>query len=158
MTFVIIFLGLIAALFAVAFLTKRRYGILALALVAGAALSTLWVSDLTPIVAQAGLVLVRPPLESIVASALTLLPAVVLLTSGPVYHKAFQRVVGAFLFATLATVLLLEPLGDALIIEGAGKQVYDFLVMNRIVIITVCITVAIMDILFTKTPKIPSKH
>lgn len=158
MTFVMIFLLLIMTLFAIAFLTKRRYGVLALGLAAGAMLSTLWVGDLTPIIAQAGFVLVRPPLESVVASLLTLLPAMLLMVNGPAYHKAFQRTAGALLFAVLATVLLLEPLGAALIIEGAGKEVYDFLVTNRIAIITVCLIAAIMDILFTKTSKISSKH
>jgi hypothetical protein len=158
MTFVVIFLLLIIVLFAIAFFTKRRFGVLGLALAAGAMLSTLWVGDLTPIIAQAGFVLIRPPLESVVASLLTLLPAILLLASGPTYHKSSQRVLGALLFAILATVLLLEPLGSALIIEGPGEEVYNFLVANRVVIITVGLIVAVADILFAKTPKIPSKH
>lgn len=158
MTSVVIFLIIIAVLFAIAFFTKRRFGVLGLALAAGAMLSTLWVGDLTPIIAQAGFVLVRPPLESVVASLLTLVPAVLLLASGPTYSKASQRVIGALLFAVFATVLLLEPLGSALIIEGTGKDVYDFLVANRVMIITGCLIIAIADILFTKTPKIPAKH
>lgn len=158
MTFLVIFLLVVATLFIIAFITKRRYGVLGLALAAGAMLSTLWVGDLTPIIAQAGFVLIKPPLESVVASSLTLLPALLLLTSGPTYHKTLQRGGGALLFAVLATVLLLEPLGSALVIEGAGKNVFNFLVTNRILIITVCLILAIADILFTKTPKIPRKH
>lgn len=158
MTSVIVFLLLISTLFIVAYFTKRRYGVLGLALAAGSILSTLWVGDLTPIIAQAGFVLIKPPLESVVASLLILLPAMLLLTSGPAYHKAFQRVIGALLFSILATVLLLEPLGAALIIEGTGKEVYDFLTANRVIIITICLVAAVSDILFTKTPKIPSKH
>jgi hypothetical protein len=131
---------------------------LALALSAGAMLSTLWVGDLTPIIAEAGFVLVRPPLESVVAGALTLLPAVLLLASGPAYQKGPHRVLGALLFAVFATVLLLEPLGSALIIDGIGKQVFNFLTVNRIALITICLAVAVFDILFTKIPKIPSKH
>jgi hypothetical protein len=145
-------------LFAVAFFTKRRYGMLALALAAGTMLSTLWAGDLTPIIAQAGFVLVEPPLESVVAGALTLLPALLLLASGPTYHKPLQRIMGALLFATFATVLLLEPLGSALIIDGVGRDVYNFLVTNRTAIISICLVAAIFDILFAKTPKVPSKH
>ena len=158
MTFVIIFLLLIAILFGIAFITKRRFGVLGLALAAGSMLSTLWVGDLTPIVAQAGFVLIRPPLESVVASVLILLPAMLLLTSGPSYSAGHQRVMGALLFAILATVLLLQPLGSALIIEGLGERVFDFMTTYQVVIITVCLTVAIMDLLLAKTPKIPSKH
>ena len=158
MTFVVIFLLLIASLFAIAFMTKRRFGVLGLALAAGSMLSALWVSDLTPVIAQAGFVLVRPPLESVVAGMLTIVPAVLLLTSGPSYSSGKQRVVGALLFSVLATVLLLEPLGSALVIEGLGEQVFDFMTTHRVVIITVCLAVAVMDLLLAKTPKIPTKH
>lgn len=158
MTSIIIFLLLIMALFAVAFITKRRYGMLALGLSAGAMLSTLWAGDITPLVAQAGLVLVAPPLESVVAGALVLLPAILLLLSGPTYDKESRRFMGALLFAVFATVLLLEPLGSALVIEGLGKQVFDFLTTNRTLVITVCLTIAVFDVLLTKIPKIPAKH
>lgn len=158
MSFVVIFLLIIAALFAVAFFTKRKFGVLGLALAAGAMLSALWVGDLTPIIAQAGVVLIKPPLESVVAAGLILLPAVLLLSSGPSYRSKGQRVLGALLFAVFATTLLLEPLGSALIIEGVGRQVYDFFSEYQVAIITACLGVAIMDLLFTKTPKVPSKH
>jgi hypothetical protein len=158
MTFVTIFLLLVAGLFALAFFTKRRFGVLGLALVAGAMVSSLWVADLTPVVAQAGFVLVKPPLESVVAASLTLLPALLLLMSGPSYRAGWQRIMGALLFAVLAAVLLLEPLGSALIIEGPGEQLYSFFTHNSVIIITVCVVLALVDLLLTKTPKIPSKH
>lgn len=158
MSFVIIFVIIIALLFFVAYFTKRKFGVLGLALAAGAMLSTLWVGDLTPIIAQAGFILVKPPLESVVAAALILMPAMLLLASGPSYRATGQRVLGALLFAVFATVLLLEPLGAALIIEGIGKQVYDFFVQYQMAIITLCLGVAIIDLLLTKTPKVPSKH
>lgn len=158
MTFLVILLLLAASLFVIAFLTKRRFGVLGLALAAGAMLSSLWVADLTPVVAQAGLVLVKPPLESVVAAALILLPALLLLTSGLSYHSAMQRFIGALLFAVLATTLLLEPLGSALIIEGQGESVYDFLTTYHATIVTACLVVAIIDVIIAKAPKIPSKH
>jgi hypothetical protein len=158
MTSISVLILIVMVLFAIVFFTKRRYGILALALAGGAMLSTLWVGDLTPIIAQAGFVLIKPPLESVVASALVLLPAILLLTSGPVYQSTVQRTLCALLFAVFAVVLLLEPIGSALVIEGPGKEVYDFLVANRVGIITICMVVAISDILFTKTPKVPAKH
>ena len=158
MTFVIIFLLLLAGLFALAFFTKHRFGVLGLALVAGAMVSGLWVADLTPVVAQAGFVLIKPPLESVVAASLTLLPALLLLMSGPSYRASWQRVMGALLFAVLAAVLLLEPLGSALIIEGPGEQLYRFFTHNSVIVITVCVVLALVDLLLTKTPKISAKH
>ncbi|HET8884215.1 MAG TPA: hypothetical protein VFM68_01965 [Candidatus Saccharimonadales bacterium] len=158
MSFVIILLLSMAALFGVVFFAKRRFGVLGLALAAGAMVSTLWVGDLTPIIAEAGFVLVAPPLESVVAAALILLPAILLLSSGPSYTTTWQRVSGATLFALLAVSLLLEPLGSALVVEGIGQQVYEFFVGYQVIIITTCLALAIVDVLLTKTPKRSSKH
>lgn len=158
MTFAIILSIVVGVLFAVAFITKRHFGIRGLALATGATMATLWVGDLTPIIAQAGFVLVKPPLESVVTATLILLPALLLLSSGPSYKSIGSRVTGALLFALLATVLLLEPLGSAFIIEGLGQQVYAWLSDYRVVIITVCLTAAVFDIFLTKTPKLPPKH
>ena len=158
MTFTIILALLFAALFVVAYVTKRRFGLRGLALATGAMIATIWVGDLTPIIAQAGFVLIKPPLESVVAAALTLLPALLLLTSGQPYKANMQRVFGSLLFALLAVVLLLEPLGSAFIIEGLGEQVFVLLTEYRVAIITACLGIAIIDLMLTKTPKIPAKH
>lgn len=161
MSFVIIFLIVILSLFVLVFFTKRRFGVLGLALAAGAMLSNIWVGDLTPIIAEAGFILVKPPLSSVVAASLTLLPAILLLISGPTYKSMSQRVGGALAFAILATALLLDPLGSALVIEGPGKSVYDFMVANRTVIITAGLVLAIIDVFLTRSPrhiKSDSKH
>jgi hypothetical protein len=157
MSFLVIFLMIIALLFATAYFTKRRFGVLGLALVAGAMLSTLWVGNLTPIIAQVGIVIVRPPLESVVSAGLILLPALLLLSSGPSYKSHPQRIIGSLAFAVLAIALLLEPLGSALVIDKVGQPVYDFFVSNRVAIITICLVLAIIDILMTKTPKLHHK-
>ena len=131
---------------------------LGLALAAGAFMSNLWVSDVTPIVAETGIVTVNPPLESVVAAALILLPAVLLLASGPTYRHKGQRLVGAALFAVLAGMLLLEPLGSALVIDDVGIKAFRFLLEYRLLIITACLVLAIADILMTKTPKKSARH
>ncbi len=159
MSFVVIFVITIVLLFATAYFTKRRFGVLGLALTAGGMLSSIWVGDLTPIIERAGVILIAPPLKSVVAATLILLPAVILLFSGPVYRDPFHRIVGAVAFAMLATALLLEPLGSALVIEGPGKQVYEFFVHYKVLIITVSLILAIFDVLMTKTPRHASpKH
>jgi len=158
MSFVIIFLILIGALFATAYFTKRRFGVLGLALAAGAMLSTLWVGNLTPIIANAGIILVKPPLESVVGAALILLPAVLLLSSGPTYKSFSQRLVGSFAFAILAIALLLQPLGSALVIDGVGQSVYTFFLNNRAIIVTVCLALAVLDLLVTKNSKRMKSH
>ncbi|HMH69953.1 MAG TPA: hypothetical protein VK502_01000 [Candidatus Saccharimonadales bacterium] len=153
MSFLVIFLLFIGLLFATAFFTKRRFGVLGLALAAGAMLSNLWVGDLTPIIASAGIIIVKPPLSSLVSAGLILLPALLLLASGPTYKSMVQRVVGAGAFAVLAIALLLEPLGSALVIDTVGKPVYDFFVEQKVIIITAALILAILDLLVSKSPK-----
>ncbi len=153
MNFLIAFLVVIAALFVLAYFTRRRFGVLGLALAAGAMLSTLWVGDLTPVIANAGVVLIKPPLHSVVAAGLILLPAVLLLFSGPTYKSSMQRIIGAIAFALLATALLLEPLGAALGIDGQAQSIYDTLVKYHTYIVTVALAYAVFDLLLTKTPR-----
>ncbi len=143
----------IAILFAVAFFTKRRFGVLGLALTAGATLSTMWATELTPIVEKSGFIISAPPMETVVAGLVILLPAILLLFSGPTYSKMSQRVIGAAAFGLLAAAFLLEPLGDAMVLLGDSRQVYTFLADNRIVIITAGILFALFDLLAVKTPK-----
>lgn len=158
MSFLVIFLGALTVLFVLAFFTKRRFGVLGLALAAGAMLANLWVGKLTPVIAEAGVKLVAPPLHSVVSAALILAPALLLLFSGPTYKTKPWRIAGAAAFAVLAAALLLEPLGAALIIEGPGKQVYELFVQYRTVIITACLVLALLDLLAVKMPKHFGKH
>ena len=160
MNVAIVFGIILIALFGLAFLTKRRFGVLGLALAAGAMLSSLWADSLTPVIANAGFVVDKPPLITVVAVGLVLLPAVILLFSGPSYKDMPLRIVGAFAFAALAVALLIEPLGSALVLLDEGKTVYDFFVEYRVYIVTAGLILALLDILATRTPgrRRSSKH
>lgn len=158
MSFVVIFVSIMVVLFALAFVTKRRFGVLGLALVAGAMLSNLWADTLTPLVAHTGVTLTMPPLAAVVAAGLIVLPAILLLMSGPTYHKMPHRIVGSLAFALLGVTLLLDPLGSALVIDGIGRSVYDSLVQYHVAIITAAMIAALLDIITTKTPKPIAKH
>ncbi len=160
MNVAIVFLIVTALLFGLAFLTKRRFGVLGLALAAGAMLSDLWAQALTPVIEQTGVMVERPPLATLVAIGLVLLPAIVLLFSGPSYRDMHLRVTGAVCFAVLAIALLVEPLGSALVLTGESKLVYDFFVNNRVYIVTAGLVLALLDVLATHTGHIGrrSKH
>lgn len=158
MSFFLIFVAVIIVLFLVSFFTKRRFGVLGLALIAGSYMASIWSEDLTPIVADLGVSFTAPPLGSIVAAVITLIPALFLLLSGPSYKTVLSRCVGAFLFSLLATLLLLEPLGAALVIDEVAKPVYELLLQYNTMIISACIIIAVLDIFLQKTPKIPKKH
>jgi hypothetical protein len=142
-----------AILFILMFFARRRYGVMGLALAAGAMMSSLWVGDLTPLVAKAGVVIVQPPLESVVAAGLMLVPAALLLFSGPIYHKAGTRVFGSLLFSLLAVILLLDILRSAVVIDGPGKLVYDALYQWKTMGVTFLLLAAVVDTWGVRTPK-----
>lgn len=153
MNVTLVFILVLGSLFALAFLTKRRFGVLGLALAAGAMLSNLWAETLTPVIEDAGVMVNVPPLATIVAVVLVLLPSVVLLFSGPSYHSLSMRVIGAFSYAALALALLLDPLESGLILEGVSADIYQFFVNNRVYILTAGLIFALFDILSTRTGK-----
>lgn len=144
-------------LFFLAFFTKRRFGVLGLALAAGSMLSELWAETLTPVVQEAGLIVQNPPMITVVSVALVLIPAVVLLFSGPSYSSTFQRIAGALFFSVLAFALLIEPLGSALVLQGQGREVYEFIATNRVYIVTAGLIIAVFDLLLTHSKR-ASKH
>lgn len=160
MNVAIVFIVVIALLFALAYITKRRFGVLGLALAAGSMISGLWAEKLTPIISNAGLNVQNPPLIAIVSVVLVLLPAILLLFNGPSYHDMTRRIVGALLFASLAFALLIEPLGSALVLQDLGKEVYDFFAQNQAYIVTVGLVIAVIDLLMTHTSRVhkESKH
>ena len=148
----------LVVLFGIAFLTKRRFGVLGLALAAGSILSGLWVGDLTPAVYEAGINIVSPPLQTVVGAVLVLLPAVALLFRGPTYKDKTRRIVGAAAFGLLASAFLLPIIGDALVLEGDGKQVYDMIMTYRVWIITAGLVFAVIDVMSTKPKKDEGKE
>ncbi len=153
MNVAIVFVVVLLLLFGLAFATKRRFGVLGLALAAGAMLSSLWAETLTPVIAQAGVVVERPPLLTVVSVVLVLLPAILLLFSGPSYKELPMRLTGAFCFAALAFALVIEPLGSALVLQGEGKRVYNFFETYQVYIVTAGLILALIDILATRTSK-----
>lgn len=157
-----IFICIFAVLFIVSFISKRRFGVLGLALIAGETLNQLWTAKLTPIVANAGVTITNPPLAVLVAAALILLPALCLLINGPVYHQMHRRIIGATLFGALGTVLLLEPVGNMLWLADYNRVVYDWLVANKVYIVTGGVMVAILDLISAHAAKPhhgrPAKH
>ena len=153
MAFLIVTGGVLLVCFVLMFFAKRRYGVMALALAAGAMMSSLWVSDLTPLVAKAGVVLVQPPLEVIVAAGLTLIPALLVLFSGPSYHAKGGRLVGSVLFGVLAVLLLLGPMQSGVIVDGTSRPIVAALLNYKPVGVTFLLILAVVDVWVTRTPK-----
>lgn len=148
MTFLIVLGFYFAALFVVFFMSRRHVGMPALGLTAGAVLARLWTDDLTPIVAQAGLVIERPPLHSIVAVGLTLLPALIVMTRATKAHSLSHQVYGSVVFAALATMLTYGAFANAVILQEPSRNIVLQLLPYDGVIITTCIVLALVDVVY----------
>lgn len=156
MIVVAIFAALAVALFLGAFMSKRRFGLLGLALTAGATLSSIWSYDAGLVVSSTGLVPDGPLTNAIALSLIVLLPAIILLFHGYTYKENAARVIGSLLFMMLALAFLVEPIGFALPLQGVAADVYQWLVRYKEVIISVGVVLAIVDLFFTK-PKLLEK-
>jgi hypothetical protein len=157
MTVLIVFVVLFLALFVGAFLSKRRFGLLGLALTAGATLSGIWTYYAGLIISSTGLMPSGPLTDAIALSLIVLLPAIILLFHGYTYKENAARVIGSLLFAVLALAFLVEPIGHALFLEGTGADVYRWLSENRDVIISIGVVAAVVDLFFTKPAKLAEK-
>lgn len=153
MTALIVTLVLFAALFLFAFVTKRRFGVLGLALSAGALLSLHWTASLTPFLEAQGITLTRPALGEIVQIALILVPPIILLFSGPTYSKMAPRVFGALAFASLALIYTSDILANMLVLDQSSGSVYAFLHENKSTLIVAGILASVVDVLFTRKPR-----
>ncbi len=150
MDIIVFFAGLAIALFVAAFIAKRRFGLLGLALAAGSILSTIWSFDAGLVVSSIGIVPSGPLTTAVTLCIIVLLPAVVLLFHGYTYKNLFARIVGSLLFTVLALAFLIEPLGYALSLQGVGAEAYKWLLANKDIIISIALVLAVVDLFFTK--------
>lgn len=154
----VVVLAVIAVLlFAGAFISKRRFGLLGLALTAGATLSTIWDYDAGLIVSSTGLIPNGPITQAATQSLIVLLPAFLLLFHGYRYKGIVGRLFGSILFTVLALAFLVGPIGNALPLEGIGAEVYRQLVNYKDVIISIGVIIAVTDLFFTKPAHVAEK-
>lgn len=151
---VVIALGAVVVVsFLLVFLTKRRFGPLALALAAGFVLSTIWSYEAGLIVQAMGLALPVEMSEGITKAAVILLPPAILLIHGPSCGNPVARIIGAALFALLSAAFLIEPLGGILAPSDFGLDIYNQLVANKSLIIGLGLILAIADTLLISSGK-----
>lgn len=147
-----------AVLFLLAYATKRRFGVLGLALAAGYVLQRLWESELPAWARQ-----LQIPNEFIVSPVtllgltIVLLPSVILLFGGPTYKTVRGRLVGSVGYALLALVFCVGPLSNSLALLGDGKVVFDFVMTYRDYIMTGALVLAVVDMLHVHVKSTKSK-
>ncbi len=158
MIIVAVLIGLVLALFAGAFFTKRRFGLLGLALTAGATLSVIWLDDASRVISVTGLVPVGPITNAVALSLVVLLPAILLLFHGYTYKAMIPRIIGSLLFTILAVAFLLEPIGFALPLEGTSAYIYNQALNYKDLVISIGVILAIVDLFFTKPAHLAEKR
>ena len=150
MTFLIVLGIYFAALFGLFFFGRRHVGMPALGLTAGAVLAHLWTDSLTPIVAEAGLNIDRPPLHSMVSVALTILPAALVMLRSAKAHSGLHKIYSSLVFAVLAVMLTYGAFANAFVIDEASKDYVIWLVSYENIIITVGVVLALIDVVYHK--------
>lgn len=159
MTFLIVLGIYFAALFLIAFLSKRMVAVASLALCAGAVLAKLWTNDLTPLVAQAGVTIISPPLGSLVAVVLTLVPSLLVLIKSPKVSKAHHGIASAIVFAVLGVMLTYGAFSNAVVLDEQSKSVVLQILSFEKWILTAGIVMAIGEVVVFHKPQHPyEKH
>ena len=133
-------------------------GVPALALAAGAVLAKLWTDSLTPLIAGTGVIIIRPPLSSLIAVALTLLAAIFVMIRASKVRAHHHAIFGSIVFATLAVMLTYGAFANAVVLDDASKTYVVQLLAYDKIIITACIVLAIGDVLFYRKPYSQDRH
>lgn len=159
MTVVMIFIGVIVALFVGAFFSKRRFGVLGLGLAAGAVVSPIWSDTAGFVISITGLVSEGPLVNAVATALLILVPAVLFMFHGYTYKHIIGRVCGSLLFTLLAVAFLIEPINAVITFTGPLGTVYQWLVTNRELIVSIGVALAIADFLVSRSVhKSDKKH
>lgn len=140
-------------LFIVVYFSKRRYGLLSLALIAGSIISASWTTYLTAMLQIQGLQLISPPLGVVVSLALIVFPVIFLLFVGPKYRKKWQRVVGSLLFAALGALLAAVAIAREAPQLMTGSEIGTIATQTYPLIIVVGVGLAIGDTVMAHLPK-----
>lgn len=158
MTYLIVLALYVGILWLLAWLSRRSMGMATVALAAGALLANLWTDSLTPLVAQTGVVVIRPPLTSIVAIVLTLLPAVLVLARAPKVKSHGHGVASSFVFALLAVMLTYGAFSNAVVLDEISKTYALLIVQYQNIIITTCVAIGVIEVLVYHKPRRHDEH
>jgi hypothetical protein len=153
MSAIVVLLVIILALFAGAFLSRRRFGLLGLGLAAGAIISPIWTDNAGFVISATGVIPEGPLINALATTILILVPAVLFMFHGQTNHTLFGRIIGSLLFTLLATAFLTQPIGAALILSGPAQTVYQWFISYRDLIVSFGVAAAIADLLLTKASR-----
>ena len=152
MTYLVLLALYLITFFVIAWTSRRSMGIPALALTAGAVLAKMWTDSLTPLIASTGVIVIRPPLSSLVAIALTLIPALLVMMRAHKVTRQHHGIFSSLVFAVLAVMLTYGAFVNAVVLDDGSQALVTQLLAYDTVIITVAIVLALGEVLLYKKP------
>ena len=150
----VILLVLVLSLFAVAFVTKRRFGVLGLGLTAGLVLSQVLTKEMAGFLRYFDFPIGSLTHEAAGSALLILLPALVLLVSGPKYSDNRFAIAGSAAFAVFGAALLLMPLGPVLVtFDHSIQPMLSMIALNSPSITSAGVIAAVADMMHAQSGK-----
>lgn len=136
---------IIAMLFLLGLFSKRRFGILGLALASGALLSSTLAKDTSIFIANLEIPTGNIPYLTVAKMLLIILPPFLLLLSGPAYSNRKKSILGAACFALLGTLLLLGPISEIVPYDDSARSLLNTVAPYSNISLAALIGVAIID-------------
>lgn len=150
----LILLVLALGLFGLAYLTKRRYGVLGLGLTAGMVLSQEVAQEVGSFLQYTDFPVEPLTVTSAASIFLILAPAFALLLSGPKYFDHRLAIIGSAMFAIFGTILLLGPLMISLPLTDASiEPILSQIALHSPLIITAGVVAAVIDTMHAQSKK-----
>lgn len=150
MVSVAILVGVALFLFAGSFFSKRRFGLLGLALTAGYVLAGLWHDTAEFMISALGILPDGVVTSFAATMVLLLFPALLLFFHGYTYKSVTGRLVGSTLFTFLAIAFLATPMAKALVLDSMALQVFGWIEANANTVIGIGVMMAVFDIFLSK--------
>jgi hypothetical protein len=158
MTYAVL-IGIVIALFLLAFVTRRRFGILGLGLSAGALLASSFSRQLAAFFETNSIGIEGVSADILARCVLILLPSLLLLLGGPKYTKTIPRIAGSAGYAVMGTLLLFAPLSALIEINGsATRSALQFVAEYQSGLIALGVAAAVVDTIMMHSPKLRKSH
>jgi hypothetical protein len=133
-------------LFVLAFVTKRRFGVLVLALCAGVVLADVLTTSGIYTLQFLNVSVPNLPSAMLSASILTVAPSLILMIGGPRHNNTTMAIIGSLFYALFALLLLLLPLQSALALGETSGQIVDTALSYKNPLVALIVLLALFDV------------
>ncbi|MEO5499788.1 MAG: hypothetical protein ABIR46_04790 [Candidatus Saccharimonadales bacterium] len=141
-------------LFGLAYVTKRRFGVLGLGLVAGLVLSREIAKETADVLKYLDFPIGSLTFPIAASVLLILVPALLMLISGPKYSDKRLAIGGSIVFALFAVILLLGPISVSLVMSDRSLQpLLTTIAQNSPILISIGVVLAVVDTMYAQGKK-----